>query len=311
MNLSEPLKQRIEALVRSDRVVLFMKGSRRFPQCGFSGAVVQILDAVLPSYTTVNVLEDPEIREGIKAYASWPTIPQLYIDGEFVGGADIIREMRESGELAQKLGGAAGGGGEVKAPKITISEAAKRAFTEAAAEAPGELLRFEVSPRFEYGLFFGPRAEGDIEVDAGGLTVLVDPASARRADGVSIDFVDGPEGAGFRIENPNEPPRVRQLSVRKLKEMLDAGERFEFVDVRTDKEHAIARIAQAKLLDQAELERLEALPKDTPIVFHCHHGGRSRSAAEAFVGRGFSKVYNLEGGIDAWSVAVDPSVPRY
>ncbi|MDI1475498.1 Grx4 family monothiol glutaredoxin [Polyangium sp. y55x31] len=310
MNLSEPLKQRIEALVRSDRVVLFMKGSRRFPQCGFSGAVVQILDEVLPSYTTVNVLEDPEIREGIKAYASWPTIPQLYIDGEFVGGADIVREMRESGELAQKLG-ASGPGGEVKALKITISASAKRAFDEAAKEAPGELLRFEVSPRFEYGLYFGPRAEGDVEVDAGGITVLVDKASARRADGVSIDFVEGPEGAGFKIENPNEPPRVRQLSVGKLKEMLDAGETFELIDVRTDKERAIARIERAKLLDQAELERLEALPKDTPIVFHCHHGGRSRSAAEAFVGRGFSRVYNLEGGIDAWSVVVDPSVPRY
>ncbi|MDC3958156.1 Grx4 family monothiol glutaredoxin [Polyangium jinanense] len=310
MNLSEPLKQRIEALVRSDRVVLFMKGSRRFPQCGFSSSVVQILDEVLPSYTTVNVLEDPEIREGIKAYASWPTIPQLYIDGEFVGGADIVREMRESGELAQKLG-AAGAGGEAKALKITLSASAKRAFDEAAKEAPGELLRFEVSPRFEYGLYFGPRAEGDIEVDAGGITVLVDKGSARRADGVSIDFVDGPEGAGFKIENPNEPPRVRQLSVKKLKEMLDAGETFELIDVRTDKERAIARIAQAKLLDQAELERLEALPKDTPIVFHCHHGGRSRSAAEAFVGRGFSKVYNLEGGIDAWSVVVDTSVPRY
>jgi monothiol glutaredoxin len=314
MNLSEPLKQRIEALVRSDRVVLFMKGSRRFPQCGFSSSVVQILDEVLPKYTTVNVLEDPEIRDGIKAYASWPTIPQLYIDGEFVGGADIVREMRESGELAQKLGGAAsgGGGGEVQAaPKITLSAAAKRAFTDAGADAPGELLRFEVSPRFEYGLYFGPRAEGDVEVDAGGIIVLVDKASARRADGVTIDFIDGPEGAGFKIENPNEPPRVRQLSVRKLKEMLDAGERFELVDVRTDKERAIARIEPAKLLDQVELERLEAMPKDTPIVFHCHHGGRSRSAAEAFVGRGFSKVYNLEGGIDAWSVVVDPSVPRY
>jgi monothiol glutaredoxin len=313
MNLSEPLKQRIEALVRSDRVVLFMKGNRRFPQCGFSSSVVQILDGLVPSYTTVNVLEDPEIRDGIKAYASWPTIPQLYIDGEFVGGADIVREMRESGELAQKLGGAAGGGGEseVQAPKITLSPAAKRAFTEAAAEAPGELLRFEVSPRFEYGLYFGPRAEGDVEVDAGGMVVLVDKASARRADGVTIDFIEGPEGAGFKIENPNEPPRVRQLSARKLKEMLDTGERFEFVDVRTDKERAIARIEPAKLLDQAELERLEAMPKDTPIVFHCHHGGRSRSAAEAFVSRGFSKVYNLEGGIDAWSVAVDPSVPRY
>ncbi|MRG93620.1 Grx4 family monothiol glutaredoxin [Polyangium spumosum] len=310
MNLSEPLKQRIEALVRSDRVVLFMKGSRRFPQCGFSGAVVQILDEVIETYTTVNVLEDPEIREGVKAYASWPTIPQVYIDGEFVGGADIVREMRESGELAQKLGGAKGG--EPKALTLTLSEAAKRAVVEAAKDAdPGELLRFEVSPRFEYGLFFGPRAPGDVEVDAGGITVLVDAASARRADGVRVDFVEGPEGAGFKIDNPNEPPRVRQLSVRKLKEMLDAGESFELVDVRTERERAIAWIEQAKLLDQAELERLSALPRDTAIVFHCHHGGRSRSAAEAFVGRGFSRVYNLEGGIDAWAVVIDPSVARY
>jgi len=94
---------RIEEILKSHKVVLFMKGDRRVPQCGFSATVVQILDQLLPEYATVNVLEDPEIREGIKEYASWPTIPQLYVDGEFQGGCDIIREMYANGELEKLL----------------------------------------------------------------------------------------------------------------------------------------------------------------------------------------------------------------
>ena len=103
MSLEERTRQRIDSIVGSDRVVLFMKGERRMPQCGFSATVVQILDTLVPDYTTVNVLEDPEIREGIKHYSSWPTIPQLYLGGEFVGGCDIVREMYASGELQETL----------------------------------------------------------------------------------------------------------------------------------------------------------------------------------------------------------------
>ena len=98
----ETLRQ-IEDLVKSDRVVLFMKGSRSFPQCGFSATVVQILNSLVPDYKTVNVLADPTVRQGIKDYSSWPTVPQLYVDGEFVGGCDIVREMFETGELKQVL----------------------------------------------------------------------------------------------------------------------------------------------------------------------------------------------------------------
>jgi monothiol glutaredoxin len=103
MSLSDSTRARIDDLVKGEHVVLFMKGDRAFPQCGFSAQVVQILDALLPDYRTVDVLADPEIREGIKAYASWPTIPQLYVDGEFQGGCDIITEMYQSGELSQLL----------------------------------------------------------------------------------------------------------------------------------------------------------------------------------------------------------------
>jgi len=101
-------QQRIRQQVSSNPVVLYMKGTAQFPQCGFSGAAVQMLKACgVKNLVTVDVLADPEIREGIKIYANWPTIPQLYINGEFVGGADIMREMYQQGELQRQLEAAA------------------------------------------------------------------------------------------------------------------------------------------------------------------------------------------------------------
>ncbi|OGA18350.1 MAG: monothiol glutaredoxin, Grx4 family [Betaproteobacteria bacterium RIFCSPLOWO2_02_FULL_63_19] len=98
------VQQRIKEQVESHPVVLFMKGTPQFPQCGFSASVVEVLKACgVREVHTVNVLEDPEIRQGIKDYANWPTIPQLYVNGEFVGGADIVREMAQTGELQKML----------------------------------------------------------------------------------------------------------------------------------------------------------------------------------------------------------------
>ena len=94
------IHQFIESQVKANDVVLFMKGTPQFPQCGFSGQVVQILDYLGVPYTGLNVLESTELRDGIKAYSNWPTIPQLYVKGEFVGGCDIVREMFQAGELA-------------------------------------------------------------------------------------------------------------------------------------------------------------------------------------------------------------------
>lgn len=99
-------QQRIDDLVKNNNILLFMKGNASFPQCGFSGRAIQILKACgvdTKSIATVNVLEDQEIRQGIKDYSQWPTIPQLYIKGEFIGGSDIMMEMYESGELQQVL----------------------------------------------------------------------------------------------------------------------------------------------------------------------------------------------------------------
>src|SRR3954468_521992 len=104
MSLPEPVKQQIEGLVKKADIVLFMKGNKQFPQCGFSAQVVQILDRLGAKFETVNVLTDAEVREGIKEFSSWPTIPQLYVKGEFVGGCDIVKELNARGELEKVLG---------------------------------------------------------------------------------------------------------------------------------------------------------------------------------------------------------------
>lgn len=97
------IEERIKETVSSNKIVLFMKGTPQFPQCGFSSRAVQILEACGAEFAAVNVLSDMDVREGIKKFSSWPTIPQLYIDGEFVGGSDILMTMYQNGELQEKL----------------------------------------------------------------------------------------------------------------------------------------------------------------------------------------------------------------
>ena len=306
MALSESLRKQITDLLASNRAVLFMKGTPRAPQCGFSAQVVQILDELLPSYETVDVLRSPEIRDGIKEFSQWPTIPQLYVGGQFIGGCDIIREMNASGELQKLIGAEVS---EPATPTITISEVAAKAFEAALADAGGDPLRLKIDAQFQCELLFGPRDPGDIEVRTSGLTLLLDRSSARRANGMSIDFIDG-TGGGLKIDNPNAPPKVRQLSAPELKAMLDRGEVIVF-DVRPEDERVIATIAAARLLDAAGQKYLFGLDRETPVAFHCHLGMRSQEAGEQLLREGFRNVYNLKGGIDAWSQMVDPSVPRY
>jgi len=308
MALSEQTRERIESIIGGDDVVLFMKGNRAMPQCGFSNKVVQILDSLVEDYTTVDVLADADIRDGIKEYSAWPTIPQLYLKGEFVGGCDIVTELYASGDLHRQLGQPVP---ERKIPTVAISDSAAARIREYTARAPDKELKLSIDARFQASLGLAPRQEHEVEVEAGGIRVLMDYATAERADGVSIDLVESATGAAFKITNPNEPGEVKQLSPRDVQQLIDQGTKFVFLDVRTPEERATAQIAGTQLLDQATGKEIEKLPKDTMLVFHCHHGGRSQAAAEHFRGRGFTKVHNLAGGIDAWSREVDPKVPRY
>ncbi|MEC4985371.1 MAG: Grx4 family monothiol glutaredoxin [Oscillatoria sp. PMC 1068.18] len=101
--MDSQVKEKIEKIINQHKIIVFMKGNKLMPQCGFSNNVVQILNSLGVKYETVDVLTDPEIRQGIKEYSNWPTIPQLYVDGEFIGGSDITYELYQSGELQEKL----------------------------------------------------------------------------------------------------------------------------------------------------------------------------------------------------------------
>jgi monothiol glutaredoxin len=309
MTLTPEQKSKLEQLIASDDVVLFMKGTRSFPQCGFSAGVVNILNTLIPKYSTVNVLSDPDVRNGLKELSNWPTFPQLYVRGELVGGSDIVRQMHESGELAKVLGDIAK---PAAPPSVTVTPKAAEVLRGALADgSPGDVVHLSVDARWEHSLDLGAPEAGALSIAAGPVTLQVAPASAARLAGVVIDFIEGPSGAGFKIENPNKPAAVVQVGPKELQALLASGAVKELFDVRTPKERATAHIEGATLLDEATAQRIEALPKDTPLAFHCHHGGRSQNAAEHFLQKGFRKVYNLAGGIDAWSRDVDPKVPRY
>ena len=120
MPLSDQQRQQFDDLVKKNKVVLFMKGNKHFPQCGFSAQVIGILKETGAPFETVNVLSDPAVRDGIKEYSSWPTIPQLYVDGEFLGGCDIVKEMYAAGDLQKKLG-------VVEKPRRAADDHARRA----------------------------------------------------------------------------------------------------------------------------------------------------------------------------------------
>jgi monothiol glutaredoxin len=311
--LPESIRDRIAALLAQSHVVLFMKGTRRAPQCGFSASVIDLLDGWIDDYATVDVLADAELREGIKAFSEWPTIPQLYVGGEFLGGADILRELEDSGELGTSLGAEG-----PSAPQLTITPEAAAQFR-AAFESPdieaSDVLRLAIDNRHHNDLSIGSRRPDDLEIESNGVRLVMDRRSARRARGLTIGFVEGPDGAGFKIDNPNAPPQVRELSVAELaRRLADAsrdGAPLHLYDVRTEQERAIARIEGAVLLDASSAEAIEALPRDTPLYFHCHHGGRSLAAGQHFIEQGFVEVYNITGGIDAWSQSIDPKLPRY
>lgn len=200
MSISPELQSRIQGIVDSAPAVLFMKGNPATPQCGFSAQVVQVLNRLLPEYQTFDVLSDSEVREGVKEFSDWPTIPQLYVGGEFLGGCDIVKEMYDSGELHEALGmeRAELSAGEVE---ISISAEAEQILRNAQQQQQAE-LHFGIDAKFQPFLGFGPAAGGELRVPVGGLFFLLDRDSAARARGASITVVDTEHGQRLDVDIP-------------------------------------------------------------------------------------------------------------
>jgi monothiol glutaredoxin len=307
MTLNDSTREKIENLIQQNRVVLFMKGTPKAPMCGFSSKTIGLLDSVLDDYTSVNVLDDQEIRDGIKVYGNWPTIPQLYIDGELIGGCDIITAMFNSCELHSMLGVEAP---DRTPPEVTITDAAAVKILEAMAGHEGIGLHFAVDAGWQSQFNVAPAEGHEIKVEVNGITLLFDLASAQRANGAVIDWVETMQGEGLTIDLPQAPKPVNQMSVSELKNHLDHNSVI-LIDVRGSEERALASLDAARSMDGGTMKEIEAMPKDTALAFICHTGNRSQVAAEHFRKQGFSNVSNVVGGMDAWSKEIDPSVPQY
>ncbi|NLE86805.1 MAG: hypothetical protein GX607_10445 [Myxococcales bacterium] len=199
----------------------------------------------------------------------------------------------------------------MRAPRVTVSEGALRAFREAAHQmSEGDVLRLSIDAKFHNDLFFAPVEPKDVVVVVDGLRIAMNPRTAQRADGLHIDYVEGPSATGFKLDNPNASSRIQGVRPVEVVRMLEAGESFEFIDARPAAERAKVSIVMARALDEVYAAELEAAPRERKLVLLGHHSTDGRTAARPFEQKGFKEVWYVVGGIDAWST-MDPSVPRY
>jgi monothiol glutaredoxin len=206
MPQNDTTHQRIQQLVTDHPIVLFMKGERAAPQCGFSAGVVGLLDQLVPEYATFDVLSDPALRDGIKEFSEWPTIPQLYVRGEFVGGCDIVSELFESGELHTLLDAPSGSD---SAPRLTLTPAAAEVLSEGLTRAEnGGVLRLLIDARYQARIVIAPPDASDFSVESCGVTLHVDPLSSARSDEAQIDVEQTRRGPRLKVLLPHAPADI-------------------------------------------------------------------------------------------------------
>lgn len=290
--MTEELKNKLQAMVDSHDVVLFMKGDRQQPQCGFSARVVGILEDLEVDYQTFNVFSDPDIRSGMKDFSQWPTFPQLYFQQEFIGGCDIVTDMMQNGDLATMLGVTLE---DVPAPSIQLSPSITQLFRESL-EQHGGGIHLTVPKDFQYDIAIGPKQGNQMEVIVDGIPFYLTRGSAKRADGISLDFRDGDSG-GVMIDNPNEPT-FSDLDTQEFDTWLSETDNAKVYQIGTD---ADTLHPAAVLLTASTHQEIRELSKDHPIAFICNHGVRSSQAAKSLAFQGYTNVINVMGGMAAWT----------
>lgn len=295
--LSPEVRAMIEQRIGAADVVLFMKGSPKMPQCGFSAKTAGLLDSLLEGqYLAYNVLEDEDLREGIKVFSDWPTIPQLYIKGEFMGGCDIVTEMYNAGELHAMLGLEVP---DRTPPEITMTDTAAKQIQAFLDQYPGQYLHFSITPDWDARFEVGPRGGHEIASEAGGMTVLMDLATAQKAKGATIDWVETMQGSGLKLDLPGAPPAVQSITAAELQQRLNQGEDLWVVDTRPEADRQAKPVDFAKPLDAEMMQRLKEADPHQPVVFMCHVGITSLKIAEHYRKQGMTQLFNLEGGAEA------------
>jgi monothiol glutaredoxin len=287
---------RVTQALSSARVVLFLKGTRARPSCRFSGQAVELLDSLLPDYATFDVKSDPELKAAVTTHAKWDAFPQLYVEGELVGGVDSLKELFVNGGLARRLGVAQP---DLPKPQLHLSHPAHQQLLGSLGQTP---VRIDRDAEGTLRLAASRQNSSDLVVKLGELTFVFDVIVARYVDGLRIDWLDEP--GGYLLRTVAEA--VRQLPALALADLLASGKLQQVVDVRTQAEFSHRHLPGATFLTRQTLADLLQLDRRTPLVFVCAEGSRSQHTAEHFVADGFTEIYCLQGGLHSWEEQLGP-----
>lgn len=309
-NLSPSIRQRIDALRASHRLVLLMSGTPATSHCGVSLRLCALLDDIGLDYAPVDVASDLQPGRGGKREGEWLAIAQLYLDGEFIASGDLIEQRANAGELHAALGLPAP---DRRPPEVTLSPAAAQFLRAVIANSEdGTVAEIEVDAQWASCLLLVPRRKGMIHTQVHGVPLQFGLMSARRSDGLAIDWHDVERGPSWTMRFPWSPviEPVRPISPAQA----DAGARdgrLIIVDIRPPQERALARLDLPFLsLDESSHE-IRNLAPAVPLAVLCHHGDRSIHAAAHLHQLGHRNLYYIEGGIEAWANLVDTSIPHY
>lgn len=288
-------------------VVLFMKGNCQQLMCGFFVVVINMFNELLSDYYMVNVLEDLEICEGIKIYGEWFMILQLYVDGELVGGLDIICQMYISGELYILFGVVLL---DCILLEIIIIDKVVEMICQGIVNVQGVVIYLEIGLDYSVGFQLVLVGDYDIVVVLNGLEIYFDLVSVQCVKGIVIDWVFMVQGEGFSLKFLGVQ-EIKLFIVWELQQCLVVGDII-LIDVCLVSGCVqVVLLVQVCVLEEEGYDVFVVLFKDIVFVFICYYGVFSCGVVECFVVYGFSNVYNVEGGMDVWVEQIDLSVLCY
>ena len=309
MTPSPELAQRIAILARAHRLVLLMDGTSARPETAASARACHVLDGLGIDYAQVDALADPARAGRNIGKREARGVPQLYLDGRPAGGADAIERMANTGELQAALGLPPP---DRRPPRVQLTPQGAQALRDALRSEPGDIVaELILSPRLAGSLHLVPRRPDAIVVEVDGVPLQFDIASARRAEGLSIDWADIERGDGLVLSRDGcrvEP--VLPITPAEADARARAGT-LTLVDVRDRHDRALAHLPIPFLTLDEDSHTIRNLPPEAPLATLCHRGDRSRHAAAHLYRLGHRETFYVEGGIDAWAETVDASIPRY
>jgi len=293
--MQEKVQIQLARSASAQQVAVFFAGSN--PLNPVFGLLVDWLEAHQVKYVVINIDEDPALACLKQKELTHAVLPIICVAGRVAATGPLLQALLECGQIETLLGSDQ----NVRVPVLAVTDKAL-AVWRAALGSPSDAIRLNVSTGYEHTLCVDAAQSNDVKLTIADVTLVMDPQSASRANGVAIDWVTSDKVAGFRIDNPNAAPNPREIDCEDLARILADTVLPLIIDVRTDDEYQGERLASSKHLNSDLVDALALLDRRTRLLFYCDNGRRSRKAALHYVESGFVNVAVLAGGINAWKI---------